>query len=187
MKFTLPRQALQSNETEEIFGLLRLVRAESNTVTGAVILKAWRGKAAQPFAHYRFPDEIRREVYAEELKRNEAARAARAEAERKERAEFKHSLVVGDILDAVWGYDQTNANFYQVTEVRGKVVILREVVAPLVAGEESFMSGRRMPKKDEFKGEPMRRLVTRGNSVRISSCQSASKWNGQPVSVSWYA
>lgn len=185
MKFILPRSPLAENETEELCGALRIVRSEN--AAGSPVVKIWRGKATRPFVHYSFRDAARREIYVTEVKSNQASREARVAAARKERVDFKHSLAVGDILDAVWGYDQTNANFYQVTEVIGKMVVVREVAAPLVAGEESYMSGRRAPRKDDFKGEPMRRLVSQGNSVKISSCQQASKWDGRPVSVSWYA
>ena len=40
--------------------------------------------------------------------------------ERKKKAQQPHSLKVGDILYCSWGYDQTNVDFFKVSEVIGK-------------------------------------------------------------------
>ena len=59
--------------------------------------------------------------------------------------ERKHSVKIGDIFYASWGYEQTNVNFFQVVELRGaSSAIVREVHPPIVeeTGVSSMSSDR---------------------------------------------
>jgi pimeloyl-ACP methyl ester carboxylesterase len=47
--------------------------------------------------------------------------------QREKRKGFVHNVVVGDIYRTSWGYDQTNVEFFQAIEVKGKYCILREI------------------------------------------------------------
>lgn len=46
-----------------------------------------------------------------------------------------HSLIVGDVLEPSWGYEQTNVDFYQVTRATPKTVLLRPISARREQGE----------------------------------------------------
>ena len=97
--------------------------------------------------------------------------------------ERTHTLQVGDILHASWGYDQTNATFYQVTALNGRTMVTVEQIGKRLAqGDE----GRGvLPVPDTFYRFPdwhpqaggrngLRRKV-HGNGVRINSYMWATK------------
>lgn len=93
--------------------------------------------------------------------------------ERKNRANQSRGLVVGDVLSAVWGYDQTNYNYYQVTKLIGKTMVeVREIAQ--MRKETGYMQGECAPAVNEFISEPMRRKA-RDGAVKISDSQYASK------------
>jgi len=145
--------------------------------TEAPFAAVFGGKRTKPDWHFRFSTPERREAKIAEWLEQEKGRLESA-AERRKAHNAGHSLKVGDVLDASWGYDQTNVDFYQVTEVPSKCfVMLRKVCAK--AGRESsppcdyvrpdvgnFVEGER--------GEPMRRKAS-GESVTIDSVRHASK------------
>lgn len=87
---------------------------------------------------------------------------------------------VGDIFYRSWGYDQTNINFYQVTAVKGKSAILREVGKRVVKEDSSAEYVVAAPGK--FKGAPMKKLVQGdGRDLRVKMEHgSASLWDGKP-------
>jgi hypothetical protein len=100
-----------------------------------------------------------------------------------------NKLETGDILVASWGYDQTNVDFYEVTEVAGKYVTLRKVAA--ASANSASDAGRCVPQSGQFIGEPMRKLVQFGDRVTVDSSRHARKWNtskvaGVPVGPSMY-
>lgn len=82
-------------------------------------------------------------------------------------------LEIGDILNTCWGYDQTNREFYEVTEIAGRHVVIRQIGTV----RDGDWSGKVVPQSGEFVGEPMRKLVNYGDSVKISKGITATKWN----------
>jgi hypothetical protein len=97
--------------------------------------------------------------------------------------EPKHSLKVGDILKCSWGYDQTNIDFYQVTQLIGVTMVEVRPVGQQPTDEPSGpMSGYCKPRKDAFIGEPTRHRVTDGTAIRINSYSWARKTNPEQSS-----
>lgn len=149
---------------------------------GRVMGIAFAGKSDKPVFYHRFRDEDQRQRVIDETVRNRKQYIERMKQRRQERTDFQHSLAVGDIMASSWGYDQTNVNFYEVTEVRGKEVILREVASKVTshgAGSDSVVA---VP--GQYIGEPMRRRPGGSGErvyVRISDSQTASKWDGHPM------
>lgn len=135
-------------------------------VSGACYGLGFRGKVQKPSFHYRFRNEDARTAHinkwADDLM---AVKAYKAERTAKRKA-FKHSLKVGDILKSVWGYDQTNVDFYQVIDVRGTCVVIREISQD--SEDTGYLQGVCVPVPNAFVGEPMRKRVGEGNSVRVS-------------------
>ncbi len=151
-----------------------------------MVLKGRSRKAKQ----FRFTSEASRSKYIEQqvqaiISRKEAAKARRAERNK------PHNLEPGVILYTNWGYDQTNVEFYEVVEVPSACyVVLQEIAAPLVRGEESYMSGNCFPDPERKIGEPLRRKVDMSGtrpSVRINSVVTAWIWDGKEKTTSWYA
>ncbi len=99
----------------------------------------------------------------------------KAEAQAKRKA-WVNDYKVGDLLRTCWGYDQTNVEYYEVVEVRGKHVMIREIMQKRV--ETHSLQGNCVPLPGHYRdgkaGEPMRKLATE-QGVRISSCQWASR------------
>ena len=142
---------------------------------------AFQGKAQKPLWNYRFRDEAQR---VRQIKETIADRKLSLEAKRKrmeERRNQQHGLTEGDILYSSWGYDQTNVDFYQVTKVMGKQVIIREVASKVVkdSGPQVYVAA--VPNK--FVGAPMRK-TPQGNgrdvSIKINSFAYAHPWDGKP-------
>jgi hypothetical protein len=100
---------------------------------------------------------------------------------------------VGSIFHCSWGYDQTQADFYQVTRMTPKGVYVREIAAKKVEGSEGFMCQNVVAVKDQFvenKPETFHRLNLNTGykpAFRISSFQTAFLWDGKPKYNSWYA
>jgi hypothetical protein len=109
-------------------------------------------------------------------------------------AAFRHSFVVGDIVINTWGYEQTNADFYQVVSVTEKTISIRAIEDTVT--ETGFMCGHAVPRPDVFKAEsPV--LVKRPRDASIHGPHwvkgsvpfefgAAHWWDGLPVSCSWY-
>jgi hypothetical protein len=156
-----------------------------------LILKAWRGKARKPFAHYSFKTTQARDTYLAKLKQAEDSAEVAAvtrKTDRQARIEkMAAQIKVGTILHYSWGYDQTNAEFYQVVDRFGaRGVVIREIGGKSVPGSEGFMCDRVRPKKDDFIGEPIRKMIGPwGVSFDFGSGTPIEE--GEAVSRSWYA
>lgn len=108
--------------------------------------------------------------------------------------EFTTSLKPGDILVSTWGYDQTNADFYQIIEIRGKKdIIIRQICATVE--ETGFMCGYAMPRPGVWAHDSLLLRKRTGPAytdgkeerVSITPYSSAYLWDGKKVSCSWYA
>lgn len=95
----------------------------------------------------------------------------------------------GDIFVTTWGYEQTNADFYQVIGVTPKGVRIRHIKSKSKIEGQS-MSGYAIPVKNEFDGSPKtkRIIIYDGEEkIRIGESQGlADKWDGNPVGISTY-
>lgn len=96
---------------------------------------------------------------------------------------------VGDILYSVWGYDQTNVDFYQVIGIGNKTITVTPVAQQKVEGTEGYYSCNVVARVDAFI-EPDNVLQLRvkdgGNLSPIKGRYSVSKWDGRPKYKSWY-
>lgn len=150
-------------------------------------LAAFLGKALRRDASlsgaYRTQEQ--RAAAIERLKESRAARQT-ATARRRLDLQQPHTLAVGDVLYARWGYEQTNVDFYEVVAVRGAVVDLRELAQD--STETHSMQGRCSAKPGQYIGEIMKgKRPSPQNSVRLTSFSWASPWDGQPLHWSSYA
>jgi hypothetical protein len=130
---------------------------------------AFGGKRAKPDWHYSFRTKERMQEKINEF----LADAHRIEEYKKERAAkkkaHKRGLKVGDMLMNMWGYDQTNIDYFQVTKLVGKCSVEIREIGAINMGEDGFMTGKCKPNKDNFVGEPMLKRVGEGDSVKIHS------------------
>ena len=77
-----------------------------------------------------------------------------------ERTQNLEGVHVGDLFYVMWGYEQTNYNFFQVVGLRGKhTIILRE--NERMCADYGFMRGLSRPIRNQFRGEQRYTLRTR--------------------------
>lgn len=159
------------------------------TARGAVHIVAFHGKAQKPAINetWRRPEGAAKRV-ADYLG-NLRARATYKAEQKAKRAAFVHNVQVGDIYRTSWGYDQTNVEFFEVVEVRGKYAILREIACAV--GEQGGPSERVVPQSGAFlepryagddQGLPIRRLIQEGR-IKISDVRTAWPWGKRVAGV----
>ena len=96
-------------------------------------------------------------------------------------AEAATGFKVGDILVSSWGYDQTNIDFYEVVQVKGKgTVVIRQVQEKIV--RQGDQEEDVVPEPGKFEGEPLLRRVKPGDrpGVKLESYAWAYLWDGKP-------
>jgi hypothetical protein len=128
---------------------------------GQYVAAAFRGTAGKPEFHYSFQNEAAMMARITEFTRSvEADMRYRAEERAKIQA-MRDSIQVkpGDVFVHVWGYDQTNVDYYQVVEVKAQSVVIREI-AQLVESSGLDMHGMCTPKVGAFVGEPLLKRLT---------------------------
>lgn len=131
---------------------------DCNVVAGFV------GKRAKPSMYYRFSSVEKAAEYADKW--------AADEAEKIKKDEEASSYVVGDVLVASWGWEQTNIDFYEVVKVSGSFVTVREIKRKIVS--RNISGGDVVPVPGEFIGDPIRRKVVAG-WISINSCIGARR------------
>lgn len=149
----------------------------------------YAGTAYNPAFHLRFQSDAGRSAYVAKWLQAHRESIQQRKARRTEKKTAHHELKLDDIVYSSWGYDQTNVNFYQVVRVvSAKTVEVRRLQQDTT--ETGFMCGRTTARKNQF-WDDAPTLSKRAKGVRIlsitSSGGSASKWEGQPVSCSWYS
>lgn len=97
-----------------------------------------------------------------------------------------HSLKAGDILYSSWGYDQTNIDFYAVTQICGKKKVIIVKVGSKVVETNTYED--KVVPDTSVVGDVMSKMVnqfdfhiTDADYVRINDCQTATKWDGKPL------
>jgi hypothetical protein len=151
----------------------------NSTRDGRPLLMVFYGKQSQPVANYVYKDNVRREQAIKEWftsRQKAEAYTAKRHADRKN---FVHDYKVGDILHTCWGYDQTNREFFEVTEVKGKFLILRELAQE--SYRTSYDQGQCSPLPGAYLNkEPIRRLAQE-HGIKISECRTA--WKSEPKMI----
>lgn len=149
-------------------------------------LHGFCGKRNKPDFHYRYRTPEARD---EEIKYYFDSRKATLEYKknlRKEHKAAKRGVEVGDILVASWGYEQTNIDYYQVTDMIGKTMVEVRKINGEHVEDTSWMTGKSKPSKDNFTDdEPMRRVAKNGG-VKIDSVRWAHKC-GENTVHNWTA
>ena len=77
----------------------------------------------------------------------------------------KYGVKVGDMFCDIWGYEQTNVDFYQVVDLKGSITVVLKPVKKnaRMIGDMSYMVS---PIKDDFlEGKYKTRLMTNGEET----------------------
>ncbi len=141
------------------------------------------GNRSKSDFHYSYQSEqLAREAAGRYLD-GQAERAARV-ATRKREEQAPTTLTVGAILYSSWGYDQTNVDFYEVTEVRGaRAITIRKIAQRTVSSQQGSETVAPVP--GEYIGEPMKKISNHRNAVTLDHA-SAWQWDGTPKSQTAY-
>lgn len=141
------------------------------------------GRGARPVFKYRFKTVEEREKWITgwlEAKRVSYAEKIAARAKRN----APHTLKVGDILKSIWGYEQTNVDFYEVVKVTARSVWIKEIQQESVS--TGSMIGNCTPRKGEYISEATLHRADGYNCVSLTSYSCATLWDGRPVTWSSY-
>lgn len=137
------------------------------------------GKQSKPAVNFWYRDTARRDQAVQQAFEGRRRTMARKSEERQARKAFVHTVKVGDLFHTSWGYDQTNVEFFQVVDVKGKYAVLREIGGESV--QTGHDAGRCSAKRGAFltprydgddRGLPIRRLIQDG-SIKIDDVRRA--------------
>ena len=145
---------------------------------------AFAGKGNKPLWHYAFRTQGNRIQEIRKTIEDRQQRLKRKQDELQAKRDFVHGIKVGDIFYASWGYDQTNVDFYQIIEVKGKVVILREIGKKVVDEDSHGSSERVVAEPDHFVGPPILKRptgTTGAPSIKVTSSSWAHPWDGKSL------
>lgn len=147
------------------------------------------GKQAKPVADFWYRDEARRAKSVAE-RFEQRRQHERYMLERRDKAKaFQHSARLGDIWRTSWGYDQTNVEFFEIVEIRGKHAILREIAQ--ASTDDGMGSERCVPQSGAYleprydgddRGRPIRRLIQDGR-IKIDEVRTAWPWGERVAGV----
>jgi hypothetical protein len=140
----------------------------------------YRGRALKTAFNYYYSNSERRDTLIKEWM-DSVTGSTRSKRDTQERV-----LVVGDVLVSSWGYEQTNIDYYLVTELVGKASVMIVEIGKIKTYDGQDY-GRCTPDTQNIIGCPMKKRV-RGNSVKITSYSSArklAKENGRFPAFYW--
>ena len=146
----------------------------------------YHGRKKKANFHFRFQSKDRMKQYLDEWI-DGRKRAAEQVKQRKLDAKKANEFQVGDILYNSWGWEQTNIDFYQVVKRTDASIWIRPIAYKLSSHGAGYMSGNKVALKDQFTSEEITRKAVRfGNGCNFDYGWGR-KWDGRPVSCSWYA
>lgn len=136
-------------------------------------------KTKKPIWHYRFRNIDQMMSRIEETIKNRIEHKQNV-INRKEERKQPHTYQVGDFIDCMWGYDQTNVDFFKVVEVVSDQTIRIAKVRQSFT-EQNGVYGDKVIPTNEIIGKEKTKRVGRDNRVRIYSYAYGSKWDGKPL------
>ena len=157
---------------------------------GKPIAISYSGKRKKSDFHVRFQsvekrDEHIKGYFQTKINTINANIAFKAEQKARQEAEFK-TLQIGDVFHCGWGYEQTQCDFYVLTEIKGKTGTFQEVNTNTVPGSEGMDCDRRTADVNSLVGAPFKKRLN-GSSFKLSSFQYVSKCEpDESFYCSWY-
>ena len=141
------------------------------------------GRRQKPDHRYRFRNEEERDVYTKHYfeKRREHD-DFKVEAKAKATKALGHAadkLKVGDVYSASWGYDQTNVDFYVITEILGRVTVMLQPLGYDIVKTNESGAEYGVPALRNHEGAAMKKRVNAYGGFSINSYIAASPWNGK--------
>ncbi|MDE2232516.1 MAG: hypothetical protein KGJ90_00090 [Patescibacteria group bacterium] len=148
-------------------------------------LVGFAGRAEKPTINYTIRNEKELESTIAKFFKSRRGHKELVGKLREERKAFVHNVKVGDIYRTNWGYDQTNVEFFEVIEIRGKFAVLRELQQAREGGGPEgyrcvpqsglYVEPGAMNWVDSDYGKPIRRLIQQGR-IKIDDVRTAWPW-----------
>lgn len=158
-----------------------------SSASGKPGASVYYGKQAYPVSNYYYQSEARRAKAVEDAFKSRQEYLKRKGADRDERKSWVPTYKVGDIFRTCWGYEQTNVEYFEITEIKGKYAILREIAQERSAtgwaqGQCVPMPGQYLePRFETDEGrKPIRRLMQK-NGIKIDDVRTAWLVEGEKV------
>lgn len=151
---------------------------------------AYQGKKNKPILNYAYQTEEQRLKHLNE-QRAWWARDYKTHQAYKAEKSAPSELKPGDIVYCTWGYDQTNVDFYEVLSLTPsrKSATIQHLKFKNAEYNAYQMTGTAVPLPGQY-NEPAGTFRTVGkDKVRTEHSKYAAharKWDGCPVSYSWY-
>lgn len=118
------------------------------------------GRARKPTGRFYFRTEQSREAYVRRIFDGARERAAYKAERAAEKKAFVNPYKVGDIFRSMWGYDQTNVDYFECVAVSGSMLTVRELQQDREG--TGYMTGRCVPLPGQYRGEPHRVRAQKG-------------------------
>lgn len=151
-----------------------------------LIVMGFSGRSKKSKFYLIFGTLERRNEYIEVFFENQKKNIIKKKKLQEERSKLNHdNIELGTIYYTSWGYEQTNGEFYQLIEKKGKkTLILKEIGGKQVSS--GMDCGYFEPIKDEFISKDL--LETRVGSMYLGKSyhRHLSKYSGTAVYRSWY-
>lgn len=174
MRFTKTREMFIPKGARKVADKRSAAVAYVYERVGVAYALGFHGKAQKPDYHFRFKSDAARQAQVMKHFAETQARAVYATERADKRNAEGHSLVLGDVLRASWGYDQTNIDYYEVTKVVGKRMVEIREIAQEREDSQQWATGKCVPVPGKYISQPMRKAA-RENGVRIASYAWANK------------
>ena len=122
------------------------------TETARFKFRSYSGKRRKPDFVYTFGNPESLQSHLQNWFDYHLKRQRIREAEKAERAQWRHNLNIGDILCSQWGYEQTNVCYYQVVGLKGKTMASLKRISKQIC-DNSGLYGSCIPLPDSFVDE----------------------------------
>lgn len=175
----LPREFFIPKNATKVVDKLSDAVAYIYESNGKPCARVFYGKQSQPVIKCYFTNAERRAAAVQQAFADRRDSLARKADRRKERTAWIPDYKVGEILHTNWGYDQTNVEYFEIIDVKGKYVTLRELAQERT--ETGFMSGNCVPLPGKYltprydgddRGVPIRRLAQQ-HGIKIDDVRYA--------------
>lgn len=138
----------------------------------------FQAKQNKPLWNFYFGSESQRQHRIDETVKSRRESLAYKQKQVDEKKNYQHPYKPGDVFYTSWGYDQTNVDFYEITDVRGKILVVRAIGSKVVRSDDigSYENVVAVPGK--FVGPPLR-VSPSPHGVKIEG-HYGHLWDGKP-------
>lgn len=137
------------------------------------------GKQSRPVCNFYYGTEsARNKAVLGYFASRQMSLASKAEYAAKRKA-FVNPYKVGDIFKSVWGYDQTNVDYYECVKVSGSIMTVREIAGKSIENGQ-WMTGKCTPQPGAFTGKE-KRVKAQDGGFRVASYAFASYQKPQMI------